>query len=749
MRITKKYTGNSSIGKRTFTPLVRSPENVPFIEMSQRELEDLRSNWISKLLLAEQWNHRKLNLLKTGAKPFFKPDQQQSDDEGTQRRFSHQPSTVQLASSSSSFQPSSTRPLSSSSYSADGSRQMVNSNKLEESKGIEGSNVQIKEESISNALKPYIPDTDKLTRIVAWFKSACNILNSSSSSSPQQQQHQLNEINHLIEIGELSLPVLEQLLKTTEIRNNSEFQQFLSHHIERQKQLNGIKPSMMTTQNGTLGNGNMNKAKENNGLNDTYAYSQAKMVQPTKPLNGLSPPASGYPSNNASFPSMSFPPSGNGRPYYSGSERQGGSVGGGVVLEPNQAKTVLSPHGTALSMVNKDGPKLSGNESSSTSPPYSPDHFPMYYPPNYLYYGNPQHYMSPPHPHQQHPSHSPAPGATAPNNSPPVAAPSSSLSPEYMNNNNGNNSGPPSYRIPSYQDYMHAIYLQQNGLLPPPHHGNLPPPHNTASNLAGVGGVSNTGLPPAPLRESLYDSYGRPMNHQWPANNGGFPSTRPEDHKDISKQGESNSHILLGPNNNTLESGNGNRLSFYPPPISINNRVNPPLLPSGASSSSNPSSTTTAAIVSPQTNTAPGQSQAKRNISDESSMSVVMKTDQSGATPHISTMPPAAGLLPPTKRQKSFDNDSRSTAIDEVMSIDSVSPLKSSTIPATSSAMDIDKVIDNPLSNSLLSAGTTSATNSSKSPEFSPKKNKATGNLTEESASLESAAEALLGLFHR
>lgn len=65
MRITKKYTGNSSIGKRTFTPLVRTAENIPYIEMSQRELEDLRRNWISKLLLAEQWNNRKMNMMKT------------------------------------------------------------------------------------------------------------------------------------------------------------------------------------------------------------------------------------------------------------------------------------------------------------------------------------------------------------------------------------------------------------------------------------------------------------------------------------------------------------------------------------------------------------------------------------------------------------------------------------------------------------------------------------------------------------
>jgi hypothetical protein len=64
MRITKKYTGNSSIGKRTFVPLVRTPENSIFMDMSQQDLRELRSVWINKLLLMEQWNNRKVNLMK-------------------------------------------------------------------------------------------------------------------------------------------------------------------------------------------------------------------------------------------------------------------------------------------------------------------------------------------------------------------------------------------------------------------------------------------------------------------------------------------------------------------------------------------------------------------------------------------------------------------------------------------------------------------------------------------------------------
>eukprot|EP01031_Cornospumella_fuschlensis_P024260 gene24260-29333_t len=66
MRITKKYTGSSSIGKRTFTPLPSTPENQTYIKMSQRDLEDLRRTWINKLLIAEQWNARKISMLKSG-----------------------------------------------------------------------------------------------------------------------------------------------------------------------------------------------------------------------------------------------------------------------------------------------------------------------------------------------------------------------------------------------------------------------------------------------------------------------------------------------------------------------------------------------------------------------------------------------------------------------------------------------------------------------------------------------------------
>lgn len=59
MRITKKYTGNSSIGKRTFMPLMRSAENVAFIDSSRAELALLRTIWVNKLFLTEKNGSRK------------------------------------------------------------------------------------------------------------------------------------------------------------------------------------------------------------------------------------------------------------------------------------------------------------------------------------------------------------------------------------------------------------------------------------------------------------------------------------------------------------------------------------------------------------------------------------------------------------------------------------------------------------------------------------------------------------------
>jgi hypothetical protein len=70
MRITKKYTGNSSIGKRTFAPLCPTNENLGFIKLGQQELRDLRRVWISKLFMMEQWNNRKLNLIKGTSTPY-------------------------------------------------------------------------------------------------------------------------------------------------------------------------------------------------------------------------------------------------------------------------------------------------------------------------------------------------------------------------------------------------------------------------------------------------------------------------------------------------------------------------------------------------------------------------------------------------------------------------------------------------------------------------------------------------------
>jgi hypothetical protein len=49
MRITKKFTGDTCIGKRVFTPVRITKENETFVEERQRELEKLKEDWLSKL----------------------------------------------------------------------------------------------------------------------------------------------------------------------------------------------------------------------------------------------------------------------------------------------------------------------------------------------------------------------------------------------------------------------------------------------------------------------------------------------------------------------------------------------------------------------------------------------------------------------------------------------------------------------------------------------------------------------------
>lgn len=67
MRITKKFCGESCVGKRVFQPLEDSPSNRTFIVARQAELRALRRLWIEKLLFIERESTRKCCLKGVGA----------------------------------------------------------------------------------------------------------------------------------------------------------------------------------------------------------------------------------------------------------------------------------------------------------------------------------------------------------------------------------------------------------------------------------------------------------------------------------------------------------------------------------------------------------------------------------------------------------------------------------------------------------------------------------------------------------
>eukprot|EP00981_Chlorochromonas_danica_P006257 scaffold1334_cov170-Ochromonas_danica.AAC.4 len=186
MRITKKYTGNSSIGKRTFTPLVRSPENLAFIEMSQRDLEELRRTWINKLLLAEQWNNRKINIMKSGY------DGLHNDDNLGHSSFN--PDHVFLGGRGRSS-------------SAQGDTILQEESEEE---------VKTRDENIRIALRPYMSDPMEIEYIITWLHSACYALRNPTN---------VGELNYLIQIGDISVPALYKLLLSGSIAKHSQFEQ--------------------------------------------------------------------------------------------------------------------------------------------------------------------------------------------------------------------------------------------------------------------------------------------------------------------------------------------------------------------------------------------------------------------------------------------------------------------------------------------------------------------------------------------
>lgn len=59
MRITKKFTGDSCIGKRVFHPAVRNPSNAAAIDKAQAELESLERRWRRRLEMQQRESAKK------------------------------------------------------------------------------------------------------------------------------------------------------------------------------------------------------------------------------------------------------------------------------------------------------------------------------------------------------------------------------------------------------------------------------------------------------------------------------------------------------------------------------------------------------------------------------------------------------------------------------------------------------------------------------------------------------------------
>lgn len=60
MRITKKFTGESCIGKRVFHPAVRCPNNAEMIDKAQSELRELESRWRKRLDMQKREAEKKI-----------------------------------------------------------------------------------------------------------------------------------------------------------------------------------------------------------------------------------------------------------------------------------------------------------------------------------------------------------------------------------------------------------------------------------------------------------------------------------------------------------------------------------------------------------------------------------------------------------------------------------------------------------------------------------------------------------------
>eukprot|EP00599_Poterioochromonas_sp_BG-1_P016812 CAMPEP_0173164814 /NCGR_PEP_ID=MMETSP1105-20130129/20923_1 /TAXON_ID=2985 /ORGANISM="Ochromonas sp., Strain BG-1" /LENGTH=662 /DNA_ID=CAMNT_0014085499 /DNA_START=101 /DNA_END=2089 /DNA_ORIENTATION=- len=528
MRITKKYTGNSSIGKRTFTPLVRSPENVPFIDMSQRELEELRRNWISKLLLAEQWNHRKLSLMKNG-KPFFS----KSDD------------------GSNHSQSPRLHPSGSHDDDLDGD---------DEDDHNRESQVKLREDTISNALKPFIADPAKISYILNWLKTSCAALNHPTTS--------LDEIDQLIQIGEISVPALEKVLKTAGITSASQIEslhKMLTAYADHRPHQNGSDESDGAYEEDRPVRGKKSKHEQDDYVGEDEPKRNKKIESPPPQHPALT-------QNPYSFYYTQLPVASNSNGHVNN------------VVENDKKSRRKRDRENPIS------PTAAAAMTAAPNTAAYPENYPVYFPTNYLY------------------------GYSAP------------FPTDFMN--------AAAMRMPSYQDYLHAMYLQQKGLIP----------------------AATPVLPHHPA-EPLYDSlYLRQMNH-WIASRSRQNSEDLEAYQSVLQQHQQSMPAAL---------------PAKKAPVSSIDTTKTAANSTGPSSSapltqSNRSTGVDAAVVTPtmslKTSTSSGSNNSltvstKVSKSNEDSMS---ESSLTKSNPEKQKEPSdVVNVGPPTKKQKSAENSSKS-----------------------------------------------------------------------------------------
>eukprot|EP01034_Spumella_vulgaris_P021426 gene21426-27456_t len=203
MRITKKYTGNLCIGKRTFSQkITHSQDDLNALTACYQRLEDLRRVWINKLLLGEQWHARKMSTasrLSVGKSPFDNNTENKqvnttsSHNAAPRYQYFNHPSldatSFEMTPSQKScvglsppaaFNSNILTQNSSSSSVTSGSNYISNSFQFSNYSGRSTADLVFNEDYVRRALLPYVSSTSSDTgegeALVRWLRSAHQVV---------------------------------------------------------------------------------------------------------------------------------------------------------------------------------------------------------------------------------------------------------------------------------------------------------------------------------------------------------------------------------------------------------------------------------------------------------------------------------------------------------------------------------------------------------------------------------------------